>query len=113
MFRLPEKKDFASGGQFYNVKLNSRDLPIEILQFVFPDYTQVLFKEKPAPRKKTLDMVRKFCISTKKAAEKEERVLRQKHKKEFETKQLEEKIRDYFDNYYKNMYKNCKCKLVH
>jgi len=109
MFRLPEKKDFAPGGQFYKVKLTSKDLPPEILQFVLPDYTEMLFKQKPFPNKKTLEMIRNICISTKKTAEKEERLLKSRQKKEIETKQLEDKIRDYFDNYYKNLYKSCKC----
>lgn len=110
MFRLPEKKDFLPGGQFYRVKLGRKDLPTDLMHFIFPDYTEILFKQKRHPNKKTMDMVRNVCISTKKAAEKEEREFKQKQKKDFETKQLEEKIKDYFENYYKNLYKNCKCK---
>lgn len=111
MFRLPEKKDFLPGGQFYKVKIG-RDIPSEILQYILPDFTEILFKQKPYPSKKTLSMLRNACISTKKAAEKEERLQKQRQKKEFETKQLEEKIREYFDNYYKNLYKHCKCKQI-
>ena len=40
---------------------------------------------------------------------KEEKIQRQKAAKELEIKQLEEKIREYFDSYYKNLYKNCTC----
>lgn len=112
MFHLPEKKDFLPGGKFYKIKITKKELPIDLLQHIFPDFTEILFKQKPHPNKKTMAMIRNVCISTKKAAEKEERQQRQKQKKEFETKQLEEKIREYFDNYYKNLYKNCKCKQL-
>lgn len=111
MFRLPEKKDFLPGGQFYKIKIG-KDIPPDLLQYILPDYTEILFKQKPSPSKKTMSMIRNVCISAQKAAGKEERLQKQKQKKDFETKQLEEKIRDYFDSYYKNLYKQCKCKIT-
>lgn len=113
MYKLPEKNEFQSGGQFQNVKLKlGKPLPVELMSFIFPDFTKILFKETPPPTKKTLKMVTNYCISTQKAAKKEERALKLKLKKDFEVKQLEEKIRDYFENYYKNLYKHCICKKV-
>lgn len=112
MYKLPEKNDFKYGGQFQNIKLKyGKPLPMELMSFVFPDFTKILFKETTPPSKKTLKMVSQYCISTQKTAKKEDRLLKSKQKKEFELKQLEEKIRDYFENYYKNLYKNCSCKL--
>lgn len=110
MNKLPEKTDFKHGGQFYKLKILPKlPLPAEIMSFVFPDYTQILFKEKPMPSKKTLQMVLQHCLTIQKSAIKEDRMLKQKNKKEMETRQLEEKIRDYFENFYKNLYKNCTC----
>lgn len=110
MFKLPDKKDFKSGGLFQHTKLDSKKpLPIELMTFIFPDYTQILFKEKPPPNKKTMKNTISYCVSIQKEAKKEERLMKSKAKKEFEVKQLEEKIKDYFDNYYKNLYKHCTC----
>ena len=110
MNRLPEKSDFKNGGQFFNLKISrSLPLPSEIMSFVFPDYVQILFKQTPQPSKKTLQMVLQHCLMTQKNALKEERMAKQRAKKDFETKQLEDKIKDYFENYYKNLYKNCTC----
>lgn len=110
MNRLPEKSDFKYGGQFYNVKISPKlPLPSDIMSFVFPDYVQILFKEKPQPSKKTLQMVLQHCLMMQKSALKEERTTKQRAKKEFETRQLEEKIKEYFENYYKNLYKHCTC----
>lgn len=110
-FNLPSKNDFKKGGIFYNIKLDKKKqiLPTELMKFIFSDYIDMLFKQKPKPSKKTMDMIIEYCISTKKAAIKEENEMKKRQQKEFETKQLEEKIRDYFDSYYKNLYKNCTC----
>lgn len=110
-YNLPSKSDFKKGGIFYNLKLDKKRtiLPTELMKFIFSDYIEILFKQKPKPSKKTMEMIIEYCISTKKAAMKEEHEMRKKQQKEFETKQLEEKIRDYFDSYYRNLYKNCTC----
>jgi hypothetical protein len=112
MYRLPEKKDFLTGGQFSTVKINRHRLPTELLSHIFPDYTEMLFKQKPMPTKKTLRIISDFCISLKKTVKKEEREMKRKQRKEIETKLLEDKIKDYFNNYYKNLYKNCKCQIL-
>lgn len=109
-YNLPSKSDFKKGGIFYHVKLDiKKPLPTEMMKFIFPDYIDMLFKQKPKPSKKTMDIIKDYCISTKKSAMKEEKIQRQKAAKELEVKQLEEKIREYFDSYYKNLYKNCTC----
>jgi hypothetical protein len=109
-FKLPDKSHFKKNGIFAksNIKPN-KPLPIELLSFIFPDYTQVMFKQKPPPSKKTLKIVEEYCISTKISAKKEERQQAQIEKRVRELRDMEEKIKEYFSNYYKNMYKDCKC----
>jgi len=111
MYRLPEKKDFMTGGKFSNVVIGRNNLPTELMYHIFPDYTEIIFKQKPAPHKKTLRIVSDYCISLKKAAKKEECENKRKQKKEMEIKLLEENIKEYFKNYYKNLYKNCTCQI--
>lgn len=113
-YNLPSKNDFKKGGLFYNLKLDKKTkiLPTELMKYIFSDYIDILFKQKPKPSKKTMEMIIEYCISTKKTALKEENELRKKIQKDFETKQLEEKIREYFDSYYKNLYRNCTCVKV-
>lgn len=109
-FNLPTKEEFKKGGQFYKLKVERKSIfPTELMKFIFPDYLDMLFKQKPKPSKKTMEVIKDYCISTKKQALKEERLLKQKQQKDIETRQLEEKIKDYFDNYYKNLYKHCTC----
>jgi len=110
-FRLPDKTDFKKGGIFAkcNIKPN-KPLPIDLLSYIFPDYTQVIFKQIPPPNKKTLKKVEEYCIATKCSAKKEERQQRQKEKKELEVRELESKMNNYYNNYYKDLYKHCKCK---
>lgn len=109
-YNLPTKNDFKKGGLFYHVKIDRKKiLPTEMMQFIFSDYIDILFKNKPSPSRKTMDLIKDYCISTKKAAMKEDNEHRKKILKDIEIKQLEEKIRDYFDTYYKNLYKNCTC----
>lgn len=111
MYNLPEKKDFMSGGKFSNLVIGRSQLPTELMTFIFPDYTEILFKQKPPPHKKTLRIVTDYCINVKKAAKKEERQNKLKQKKDMEMKVLEDNIKEYFKNYYKNLYKNCKCNI--
>jgi hypothetical protein len=111
MYSLPEKKDFMTGGKFSNLVFGRNNLPTELMSFIFPDYTEIIFKQKPPPSKKTLRVVADYCISLKKTAKKEERELKRKQKKEMEIKLLEENIKEYFKTYYKNLYKNCTCQL--
>ncbi len=109
-FRLPDKSHFKKDGIFAKCILkNNKPLPIELLSFIFPDYTQVIFKQKPPPSKKTLKIIEEYCISTRISAKKEERQQRQIEKKHMETRDLEDKMKEYFNNYYKNLYKNCTC----
>lgn len=109
-YNLPTKNDFKKGGIFYHVKIDRKKLlPTEMMQFIFSDYVDILFKSKPSPSRKTMDLIKDYCISTKKAAMKEENENRKKILKDIEIKQLEDKIREYFDTYYKNLYKNCTC----
>jgi len=112
MYNLPEKKDFMTGGKFSNLVIARNTLPTELMSFIFPDYTEIIFKQKPQPSKRTLKIVRDYCISIQKAAKKEEREYKRKQKKDMEIKQLEENIKEYFKSYYKNLYKNCKCQLT-
>jgi pantothenate kinase-related protein Tda10 len=109
MYTLPEKKDFMTGGKFSTSLIYRNRLPTELMSHIFPDYTEIIFKEKPAPSKKTIRVLADYCISTRKAAKKEEREMKQKQKKEMEIKMLEENIKEYFRSYYKNMLKNCTC----
>jgi hypothetical protein len=111
MYQLPEKKDFLTGGKFSNIKINRHSMPIELMSHIFPDYTEMMFKQKPMPSKKTLRIISDYCISLKKTVKKEERETKRKQKKELETKILEDNIKEYFKNYYKNMYKNCTCQI--
>jgi hypothetical protein len=111
-FRLPNKADFKKGGIFAkcNIKPN-KPLPIDLLSYIFPDYTQVIFKQASPPNKKTLKKVEEYCIATKCSAKKEERQQRQNEKKELEIRELESKMNNYYNNYYKDLYKHCsKCK---
>jgi hypothetical protein len=112
-FRLPDNSHFKKDGIFAkcNIKIN-KPLPIELLSFIYPDYTQVIFKQKPPPSKKTLKIIEEYCISTRLSAKKEERQQRQIDKKQMETRELEDKMGEYFKNYYKNLYKNCKCNIL-
>lgn len=112
MFRLPDIADFKKGGIFSSSKVKKNtNLPPEIMSFVFPDYTEILFKQKPGPGQRILSNLNEYCISIKKIAQKEDRQQRIQAQKEFETRQLEEKIKDYFDNFYKSKYKHCTCHL--
>lgn len=109
-YNLPEKHHFKKGGIFYKSKLQiNRPLPFEMMSYIFPDYTEILFKQKPSINKKTLQKVKEYCIATKKLALKEERQQIEADRKQNETKDLEEKIRIYFNNYYQNLYKACTC----
>lgn len=109
-FNLPEKIHFKKGGLFHKCKLHfNRPLPLELMTYIFPDYTEIIFKQKPPINKKTLRKVTDYCIATKKLALKEERQKLEADRKQSETKELEEKIRLFFNNYYQNMYKNCTC----
>lgn len=109
-FNLPVKSDFQKGGVFHNLRIdNKKALPVELMKYILPDYVEIIFKQKPAPSKKTMILIKDYCISTKKAALKEERDKKKKLIKDLETKLLEEKVKDYFNNYYKNLYKNCTC----
>lgn len=109
-FNLPSVEDFKKGGIFFQIKLDkSKPLPTEIMKFIFPDYVDIMFKQKPKPSKKTMDMIKDYCISTKKTAQKEENIQKKKLQKELEIRQLEDKIKEYFDSYYKNLYRNCTC----
>lgn len=105
---MPNIEDFKKGGRFYKLRFKKTDknLPFELYRFVFPDYSDHIFNSKTKPKQKTINLIREYCISLKKEVIKEEKHLLQKTMKEIETKHLEEKIRDYFDNYYKNFYKN-------
>lgn len=82
-YNLPSKSDFKKGGIFYNLKLDKKRtiLPTELMKFIFSDYIEILFKQKPKPSKKTMEMIIEYCISTKKAAMKEEHEMRKKNKK--------------------------------
>jgi hypothetical protein len=109
-YNLPSKSDFQRGGLFYNLDFEKKKLmPVNLMKFIFPDYIDMLFKQKPKPSKKTMEIIKDYCISTKKAAIKEEKEKKQKILKDIETRQLEEKIKEFYDNYYKNLYKNCTC----
>lgn len=109
-YNLPSINDFKKGGIFYQFKLGkNKTLPTELMKFIFPDYIDILFKQKPKPSKKTMELIKDYCISTKKAAQKEENMIKKKLQKDIETRQLEEKIKEYFDSYYKNLYKHCTC----
>jgi hypothetical protein len=109
MYRLPDKKDFIAGGKFSHLQIKRNNLPVELMSFIFPDYTEILFKQKPAPNKKTMKIVYEYCISLKKSVLKDQKEQKKREKKEMEVKILEENIRLYFDNYYKNLYKDCNC----
>jgi hypothetical protein len=109
MLNLPDKKDFMKGGIFAKTILTKKKLPVELMSFIFPDYTEILFKQKPPPGKLTLKHVTEYCISLQKQAKTEERDQRLKTKKDMEIKILEDNIKEYFNNYYKNLYKNCTC----
>lgn len=109
-FNLPSIEDFKKGGIFNKLRFNNeKKLPIELMKYVFSDYVDILFKQKRAPTKKTITLIREYCISMKKQALKEEKEQRCKTQKDIEIKQLEEKIKEFFDNYYKNLYKHCTC----
>lgn len=105
---MPNIEEFRKGGRFYKLRFKKTDksLPLELYRFVFPDYSEHIFNAKNRPKQKTINLIREYCISLKKEVLKEEKLTLQKTLKELETKHLEEKIRDYFDNYYKNYYKN-------
>jgi hypothetical protein len=109
-FNLPNKSDFQKGGQFHNLNFEkNKIMPVQLMKFIFPDYLDILFKHKPKPSKKTMEIIKEYCITTKKAAIKEEKEKKQKIIKDIEIRQLEEKIKEFYDNYYKNLYKNCTC----
>lgn len=107
-FNLPNVEDFRKNGKFYKLQLKKSDnsLPNDLYRFVFPDYSQHVFNKKIRPSKKTISVIKSYCISLKKDVAKEEKLQIQKMLKDAETKHLEEKIREYFDNYYKNLYCN-------
>ena len=66
-YNLPSKSDFKKGGIFHQVKLDiKKPLPTEMMKFIFSDYIDMLFKQKPKPSKKTMDIIKDYCISTKK-----------------------------------------------
>jgi hypothetical protein len=111
MYNLPEKKDFMTGGKFCNLFIGRNTLPTELMSFIFPDYTEIMFKQKPPPSKKTIRTVIDYCTSLKKAAKKEEREAKRKQKKDLETRLLEENIKGFFSTYYKNLYKDCTCNI--
>lgn len=109
-FNLPDKSQFKKGGLFNKCKLHyNKPLPFDLMTYIFPDYSEIIFKQKPSINKKTLRKLTDYCIATKKLALKEEREKRESDRKLIETRELEEKIRVYFNNYYQNLYKNCKC----
>jgi hypothetical protein len=110
--RLPEKIHFQKGGIFHKCRIQySKPLPLELLTYIFPDYSEIIFKQKAPIKEKTLRKVREYCLATKKLALKEEQQQREIEKKQIETRELEEKIRIYFNNYYQNLYKNCTCNI--
>ena len=106
-FNMPKIEDFRKGGRFYKIKIKktTNELPQEIYRFVFPDYNDHIFNPKIRPKKKTIEIIKNYCVSLQREVVKEERVFIQKVLKDLEVKQLEDKIREYFDNYYKNLYK--------
>lgn len=108
---LPSHDDFRKNGRFYklNMKKNSYKLPDELYRFVFPDFSDHMFQTEKRPKKQTITKIFEYCLSLKKEVCKEERLLKKKLLHEYEIKQLEEKIKEYFVNYYENKYKNCKC----
>jgi hypothetical protein len=118
-FDLPSLDDFKQHGRFHRLKIptNVKDpLPIELFNFCFKDFKDIMFKTKPPPSKKSIDMVRRYCLSMQKQAKKEERNFKLKSIKEAETRELEANMKSYFKEYYekfyKDMYKNCRCNNV-
>jgi hypothetical protein len=109
MYQLPEKKDFMHGGRFYKLQMSRNRMPVELLSYIFPDYTEIMFKQKPPPKKKTLHMIYEYCNSLQKTVKKEEMEHKRKNKKEMEIKMLEENMKEYFNNYYKSLYSHCTC----
>lgn len=109
-YNLPSINDFKKGGIFYQLKIDKKKiLPTELMKFIFPDYVDMLFKQKPKPNRKTMEMIKDYCISTKKSAQKEENIVRRKLQKDIEMRHMEEKMKEYFESYYKNLYKHCTC----
>ncbi len=109
-FNLPTINDFKKGGIFHQIKLDKKKpLPPELMKYIFPDYIDMLFKQKSKPNKKTMDIIFDYCISTKKTAMKEENILKKKLQKDVEMRHMEEKMKEYFETYYKNLYKHCTC----
>lgn len=110
-FNLPGIEDFRKHGKFYkiNMKKHFNHLPPELYRFVYPDYADHMFHTKKGPTKQTIKKIHDYCLSLKKEVAKEERLLKKKLLHDYEMKQMEEKIKEYFVNYYENKYKHCKC----
>lgn len=110
-FNLPTIEDFRKNGKFYKVKLKKSEfnLNCEVYRCCFPDYAEYMFRTKDPPNKKTNKLIFNYCVSLKKQAMKEERLFQKKLIHDYDMKQWEEKIKEFWVNYYENKYKNCKC----
>lgn len=109
-FNLPSIEDFRKNGKFYRLNLKKNYiLPPELYRYIFPDFARHMFQTQDAPKKQTIIKMYNYCLSLKKEVSKEERMLKKKLVQEYEMKQLEEKIKEYYVNYYENKYKNCTC----
>lgn len=110
-FNLPSVEDFRKEGRFYKISMKRSDFKLssELYRYVFPDFAEYMFRTKDPPKKQTVNLLFNYCLSLKKQAVKEERLFMKKLLKDFDTKQLEEKIKEFYVNYYENKYKNCKC----
>lgn len=99
IMRLPEKSHFMKDGIFSHSHLRpNKPLPVEILNYVFPDY---IIRNRLTINKKKLEMVEDYCIYLRKLAKKEERKHRQAEKlkkEEEEFKKWEKELDDRINN---------------
>lgn len=122
IFNLPDIKDFKSGGKFFKIKhlTKSKPLPDELLEYIYPQEFKESIQDLKMKKKfnsRKYDRLKNYCLSLKRRALLEEKEMQLNQKKEIEkklmeeyfTRQLEEKIKDYYNSYYKKLYQNCNC----
>jgi len=93
--RLPDKSHFKKDGIFSQTNLRyKKPIPVEILNFVFPNYLLYRSMRRKERSKKKLEKILEYCIYLQKLAKKEEREHRQaeKIKQEEELKKWEEEL---------------------
>lgn len=121
-FNLPDINDFKKGGKFYKIKnfSSKKKMPDELIEYIYPqEFKEAIFSPKMRNKfnSNKYQKLKNYCLQLKKRAIAEEKELLIKQAKDFEkrqmedyfTKQLEEKIKEYYNSYYKNLYQNCNC----